>query len=120
MAIKDDELKVILGVVDPLRVQEAYQNVNGLLAGDLQTHLNSGYLQPNAEDLRVQEERINSFLQSGKLAIVVPMRERGAVIRPLLNTLIKERHVALGTILVVNDGSDKERKSTRLNSSHTS
>ena len=107
MAIKDDELKVILGGVDPLRVQEAYQNVNGLLAGDLQTHLNSGYLQPNAEDLRVQEERINSFLQSGKLAIVVPMRERGPVIRPLLNTLIKERHVALGTILVVNDGSDK-------------
>src|SRR3989344_2267896 len=106
MTIRDDEAKILLGGVDPLRVQEAYQNVNGL-AGDLQAHLSSGYLQPSACDLKVRGARIRSLLQSGKLATVAPMRERGPAIRPLLRKLAGGRQVAPGTVLVVDDGSDQ-------------
>ena len=105
MVMKDDDLKRTFGL-DADRVGQAYVNANGL--DGLQVHLNSGYLMPCEIELRARQEDIKAFLQSGKLRIVVPMRERGPVIRPLLATLVGGQQVAPGNILVVDDGSDDD------------
>lgn len=107
MAIHDDELKRLIGSgIDPDRVAQAYERTNGGLES-LQARLASGYLMPKEIDLAGHRDAIQHLLWDGKVAIIVPMRERGPVIRPLLTTLASQR-LPSRTILVVNDGSDDD------------
>ncbi|MBI2098178.1 MAG: hypothetical protein HYT49_00745 [Candidatus Wildermuthbacteria bacterium] len=106
--MKDDDLKLQHGV-DAERVALAYENasINGSLER-LRVELARGYLTPKNGNLQECSSAIRRLLRDGSLGLVVPMRENGPVIRPLLTTLVKKYRVTPGSVLVMDNGSDED------------
>jgi len=119
-AVHDDDLKRQLGM-DHDRCNGAYEME--LPERDaLQTAFARNFLEPGGADCEVPSEaihaanravteagdQIRSFLASHKLAMVVPMREKGNVTRPLLDTLVGQGWLDPADITVVNHDSDDD------------
>ena len=66
------------------------------------------YLMP-AED-EISHPNVSGFIRNANIMMVVPMRERGPVIRPMLDVVA--RLMSPERIVVVNDGSDEEAIAT--------
>ena len=99
--VPDEELKRNMGL-DRDRCDGAYSETFDTRS--LQERLSQDYVEPTDENLRDAHDQIVSFLHDNRCMLVVPMRERGPVIEPML------RHVvglmSPQNIIVVNDNSD--------------
>lgn len=103
IVLKDDEIKLARGL-DTDRCEQAYEASDGE-ADALQRHFARHYCQPpSSNELQAAMQKFARFRDH--VAVVIPMRERGHVIRPVLSVLTKQ--VAPASIVVVNDGSDDD------------
>ena len=105
-AVPDEELKrVHHGGIAAERSNGAYgeQLPNTAV---LQTEFCEHYLQPFDQDIAGVEAEICEWLQDGRTSIVIPMKEDGPKIRPLLGTLTKL--MPSGMITVVDNLSDDD------------
>ena len=116
--IGDDEIKRRLGI-DSDRTNGAY-SMELPETEDLQTLLAQNYLEPGCAEIHEPgeavaaanreidsaREQIRSFLATGDLVMVVPMRETGPVTKPLLSTVTKL--MVPDNITVVNHDSDDD------------
>lgn len=98
----DEELKRLMGAPDPVRNEEAYI-VHTNKAEEMQAHFARNYLQPSEAD--ISSQRIKRFLKGDDIVMIVPMRERGPVARPLLSVIT--RLMPSNHIYVMDDGSDE-------------
>lgn len=98
----DEELKRLMGAPDPIRNEEAYTaHINK--AEEAQAHFARNYLQPSETD--ISSQRVKRFLKGDDIVMIVPMRERGPVARPLLSVIT--RLMPSHHIYVMDDGSDE-------------
>lgn len=100
----DDVLKRIRGI-DTDRCDNAYDACNGDVAA-LQEVFSYSYLTPTGNEIAAKASEIQEFLQSGQVGVVVPMRERGDVVRSVFEGLTTQ--VPADHIVVVDDGSDDQ------------
>jgi hypothetical protein len=100
--LSDEKLKRLMGA-DSARSDEAYHPAH-TNAGmdDMQSHFARNYLMPSEKD--VSDGRVKDFLRNGDVAMIIPMRERGPVTRPLLG--VASQLMPVGNIYVIDDGSD--------------
>lgn len=70
----------------------------------LNAHAGQNYLLPSLSDLKARETEIEQMIGGGELCFVIPMKEKGPVIRPLMNFLAER---AKKSVCVVNDRSDE-------------
>ena len=102
--MKDDDLKRRFGInVD--RCDDAYAQRNGDTES-LRRAFSANFFQPSNLDLDAMRDPISDFLSNGQFRVVIPMRERGPVIRPVLATIV--RQVAPSNITVIENGSDDD------------
>ena len=100
--VHDDLLKHRLGLYSRDRSESAYQPVNGDAVA-LRERLSRHYFGPPPEaQLRLAAARI----KQQKFGVVIPMRENGDRIRPVLEVLTQQ--VSPESIVVVNDRSDDD------------
>ncbi len=92
--------------IDLERSRLAYEPIDNGRVDVLQQQLDENFLQ--ASDTDIDDPTVEEFIRSGKALLIVPMREKGSVIRPLLTTLVMRVGMDPRRILVVNDGSDEE------------
>lgn len=100
--LPDEELKRVMGAPDQTRSDEAYTAYDNH-AEEMQAHFAKNYLEPSETD--VGSSRVRRFLRGDDVVMVVPMRERGPVIRPLLSVVT--RIMSARRIFVIDDGSDE-------------
>ncbi|MDX9893537.1 MAG: hypothetical protein RB292_03965 [Patescibacteria group bacterium] len=119
MPVGDDALKRELLGTDHDRCNGAYE-VELPETEDLQAVFARNYLEPGGGDYEAPSEAIaaanraidesagliRSFLSDGRVVMVVPMRERGDVTRPLLGTITKL--MPADSITVINHDSDDD------------
>lgn len=110
--LPDEHLKRIMGAPDSARSDDAYHSTHARSTADeVQSHFARNYFIPSEED--ISDGRVKDFLRGSDVAMIVPMRERGPVTRPLLTTT--SRLMPVGNIYVIDDGSDTEAcKEVRL------
>lgn len=100
--VHDDVLKHRLGLYNRDRSESAYQPINGDAVA-LQENLSRHYYGPPTEaQLRLATARIKQV----QFGVVIPMRENGERIRPVLDVLTQQVNPA--SITVVNDRSDDD------------
>ncbi len=79
------------------------------LKDKLDKKFSSNYLQPKLEQIEESKE-VKKFIKSGKLAVVVPMKENGPVIEPFLSKLSTQ--IPNDLVCVINDRSNQEAVDT--------
>lgn len=103
----DDEVKRALGI-DLARCEQAYAACNGDTEA-LEMIFGHNFLQPDESALAECGEQIRSFLQSGRLAVVIPMRETTRAMPAIESVLsVLTQHLPPGKVLVMDNGSDAE------------
>lgn len=112
--LSDEELKRLMVAPDPIRSDEAYATHTNH-AEAMQAHFARNYLQPSEAD--ISSQRVKRFLQGDDVVMIVPMREKGPVTRPLLNVVT--RCMPAHHIFAIDNGSDEAAcKEVRIHGAH--
>lgn len=103
--LPDEELKRLTGILDEERSNEAYVRHQNT-AEEMQILFGRNHLRPSDDD--ISDPAVREFLAGEEIVLIVPMREKGPVIRPLLSVVTKLMRPQ--QIFVVDGGSDEEAR----------